>query len=178
MRGASSEASAQGSKLLARYLEDHPELAAEGANKSDFYVVGIAVQDEVEKKMKPVLDQFDRQLANQQALLDRYRYLSPAIVTQSALNDLAGTSAHRYKHFLGLADRYHGEWRAWFNPRTIKAVKLTAADIGALPSFQFVEEPTQTVLVRALGSLAGLLVPVLFVMGLSAAALKRYRVVG
>jgi hypothetical protein len=57
-------------------------------------------------------------------------------------------------------------------------VKLTAADIGALPSFQFVEEPTETVLVRALGSLAGLLVPVLFVMGLSAAALKRYRVVG
>jgi ABC-2 type transport system permease protein len=178
MRDASSEASAQGSKLLARYLEDHPELANEGANKGDFYVVGIAVQDEIEKKMQPVLEQFDRQLGNQQALLDRYRYLSPAIVTQSALNDLAGTSVHRYQHFLALADKFHREWRTWFTPRTIKAVKLTAADVGALPSFRFEEEPAGAVLTRVVGAFAGLVAPTLLVMGLAGAALRRYRVVG
>jgi ABC-2 type transport system permease protein len=178
MREASSEASTHGSKLLARYLEDHPELAGEATNKSDFYVVGIAVQDEVEKKMQPVLERFDRQLDNQQALLDRYRFLSPAIVTQSALNDLAGTSAHRYKHFLSLTDRFHAQWRAWFTPRTIKAAKLTPADVEALPSFQFEEEPTGAVLARVAGALAGLVLPSVLVIALSAVALRRYRVVG
>jgi ABC-2 type transport system permease protein len=178
MRDASSEASAQGSKLLARYLEDHPELAPESTNQSNFNIVGFAVQDEIEKKMQPVLDQFDVQLSNQQALLDRYRYLSPAIVTQSALNDLAGTSAHRYQHFLGLADKFHAEWRAWFTPRTINAVKLTPNDVEALPSFHYEEEPTGAVLARVSGALAGLVLPTLLVIGLSAAALRRYRVVG
>lgn len=178
MRAASSEASAQGSKLLARYLEDHPELTDGAANTGDFYVIGIAVQDEVEKKMQPVLAQFDRQLSGQQELLDRYRFLSPAIVTQSALNDLAGTSAHRYKHFLAQTERFHATWRAWFAPRTIKAAKLTPEDVGSLPAFQFEEEPARDVLTRVLGALAGLVFPTLLVMGVSAAALRRYRVAG
>jgi len=59
MRTASKEASAEGSKLLARYLEDHPELGVASDNKGDFYTIGIAVQEQVERKMQPVLEQFD-----------------------------------------------------------------------------------------------------------------------
>jgi ABC-2 type transport system permease protein len=178
MRNASSEASAQGSKLLDRYLEDHPELAVGSESKGDFYTIGIAVQEEVETKMQPVMDQFDRQLGSQQALLDRYRYLSPAIVAQAALNDIAGASGHRHRHFIGLADRFHSEWRAWFVPRILKREKLTAADIGALPTFAFHEEPVDKVASRALWALAGLIAPAIIVAFVSFVALRRYPVVG
>jgi ABC-2 type transport system permease protein len=177
MRNASSEASAQGSKLLARYLEDHPELAVGSEGKGDFYTIGIAVQEDVENKMQPVMDQFDRQLHSQQALLDRYRYISPAIVAQAALNDLAGTSFHRYKHFLGLADRFHSTWRAWFIPRILKQKKLTPAEIAALPSFEFRDEPVGEVASRSLWALAGLITPAILVAFASLAALRRYPIV-
>lgn len=178
MRAASSEASAQGSKLLARYLEDHPDLAGEATNKTDFYVVGIAVQDEIEKKMRPVLAAFDEQLNNQQRLLDRYRILSPAIAAQSALYDLAGTSAHRYQHFLQQTDRFHAQWRAWFNPRTIQGVKLTSAEVDQIPAFQFEEEPLPAARDRAMGALAGLALVTLVMIGLALVTLGRYRVAG
>jgi ABC-2 type transport system permease protein len=177
MRGASSEASKQGSKLLALYLEDHPDLAG-GAAKGDFYTIGIAVQEEVDRKMQPVLDRFDRQLASQQALLDRYRYLSPAIAAQAALNDIAGTSVHRHKHFLSLADRFHGEWRRWFVPRIMKRERLAPEDVETLPSFSFHDEPHTGVVRRALTALTGLIVPTLAVVVAALAAVRRFRIVG
>jgi ABC-2 type transport system permease protein len=178
MRDASSEASRQGSKLLARYLEDHPELAVGSESKGDFYTVGIAVQEEVERRMRPVLDQFDRQLISQQALLDRYRYLSPAIITQGALNDIAGTSVHRYKHFLKLADQFHGAWRSWFVPRILKQEKLGPSAVDALPSFQFYEETVSEVVDRVMVALVGLIVTAVLVAAVSFAALRHYQVVG
>lgn len=178
MRGASGEASAQGSKLLARYYEDHPELAAGKEGPADFNTITIAAQEEVERRMQPVLDQFDAQLDGQQALLDRYRYLSPAIVAQSALNDLAGASVHRYKHFLGLSDGFHRAWRAWFVPRILKRGTLAAADIDALPAFQFREEPLNGVISRASIALAGLFAPAVLIGIIAMAALRRYPVVG
>jgi ABC-2 type transport system permease protein len=178
MRDASLEASSQGSKLLARYLEDHPELASGGESKGDFNTIGLAVQEEVERKMRPVLDEFDRQLGGQQALLDRYRHLSPAIVAQSALYDLAGTSAHRYKHFLTLANRFHDAWRAWFVPRILKQAKLSSADVRGLPVFEFREEPASDVGARALTALAGLVAPTVVIAFASLTALRRYRIVG
>jgi ABC-2 type transport system permease protein len=178
MREASSDASAQGSKLLARYLEDHPELAVGGETKGDFYTIGVAVQQEVEKKMQPVMAEFDRQLDNQQALLDRYRYISPAIVAQAALNDIAGSGVHRYKHFVRLADDFHSEWRAWFVPRILKRERLTRAVIEELPSFRFREEPVSDAAERSLTALAGLTIPAIVVAVISLALLRRYPIIG
>lgn len=176
MRTASSEASAQGSKLLSRYLEDHPEFAAENTNPRDFYVVGIAVQDEVERKMRPVLAAFDEQLDRQQALLDRYRFLSPAIAAQAALHGIAGTGTHRYKHFVARAGEFHEEWRTWFARRTIKGQRLTASDIDALPSFRFRDEGMEAVAGRVLAALAGLFAAALVVAAAALVSLRRYRV--
>ncbi|MBM3736291.1 MAG: DUF3526 domain-containing protein [Acidobacteria bacterium] len=55
----------------------------------------------------PALERFDQQLASQQGLTGRFRYLSLAIAAQPAFNDLAGSSPDRYKHFLRQADGDH-----------------------------------------------------------------------
>jgi ABC-2 type transport system permease protein len=176
-RRASAEATAQGSRLLARYFEDHPDLAA-GAVKpdpNDFYTKQIAVQNETERLIQPVIDHFDRQVIGQQSMVDRFRFLSPAIVTQAALNDIAGTSAARYRHFLSLVDRFHASWRAYFYPRIVQKAALQAADYDQFPIFRFHEEPAGAVIRRVATGLIGLLLPAIIIGSLGLLALKRYR---
>jgi len=181
IRVAGDESTRQGSKLMARYLEDHPELAPPSngpGGPPDFGTLQVAVNEATERSVQPVLAQFDAQLANQQKMVDRFRYLSPAIVAQSAFNDLAGSSAHRYKHFLAGVDEYHRQWRGFFVPRILKKEKLGAGDLDRLPVFTFREEPTADVTARAGVAFAGLLIPVLLAGIPAVMALRRYPVAG
>jgi ABC-2 type transport system permease protein len=141
VRRASTEATRRGSQLLAKYYEDHPDLVPDSGKPdlNDFYTRAVAVQTETEKLTQPVIQHFDHQALAQQGLVDRFRFLSPAIVTQAALNDLAGTSAHRYRHFLSLVDDFHQSWRDFFNPKILRQTKLTADDYDQGPAFHFRE---------------------------------------
>lgn len=175
-RRASAEATAKGSQLLSKYLEDHPELTAgKQADPNDFVMRSLAIQSETERLIQPVLDHFDRQVLGQQALVDRFRFLSPAIVTQAALNDIAGTSAARYRHFLALVDDFHQRWRAHFTPRIVQRALLSTGDYDRFPSFSFWEEPLGVIAKRVLGGLLGLLAPALVIGWLSLRALHRYQ---
>ncbi|MBM3725906.1 MAG: DUF3526 domain-containing protein [Acidobacteria bacterium] len=181
IRVAGDESTRQGSKLLARYLEDHPELAPPSKGPGgppDFGTLLVAVNEATERKVQPVLAEFDAQLANQQSMVDRLRYLSPAIVAQSAFNDLAGSSAHRYKHFLAGVDEYHRQWRGFFVPRILRKEKLNASDLARLPAFTFREEPTADVTGRAGVAFVGLLVAVVLAGIPAVMALRRYPVAG
>lgn len=178
-RRATAEATAKGSQLLAKYFEDHPELTAGGqADPNDFYTRNIAVQSETERLIQPVLDHFDRQVAGQQALVDRFRFLSPAIVTQAALNDLAGTGIARYRHFLTLVEQFHQQWQAFFNPRIVQKAQLQAADYDGFPTFQFHEESARAIAQRVLIGLLGLVIPALLIGWYGLRALRRYPLAG
>jgi ABC-2 type transport system permease protein len=176
-RRASAEAAAKGSQLLARYFEDHPELTAgRQADPNDFYTRSIAVQGETERLIQPVIDHFDRQVTGQQTLVDRFRFLSPAIVAQAALNDIAGTSAARYRHFLNLVDTFHQSWRAHFTPRIVQKALLVPGDYDSFPIFTFREEAASVVASRASLGLIGLLIPALLIGWVGLRALRRYSV--
>jgi len=178
-RRASAEATAKGSQLLAKYFEDHPELTAGGAvDPNDFYTRSIAVQSETERLIQPVIDHFDQQVLGQHGLVDRFRFLSPAIATQSALNDIAGTSVSRYRHFLSLVDEFHQGWRGHFNPRIVQKATLKADDYDRFPAFAFREEPIGAVARRVVVGLIGLLAPALLIGWLGLRALRRYRLTG
>jgi ABC-2 type transport system permease protein len=176
-RRASAEATVKGSQLLAKYYEDHPELTAgRQADPNDFYTRSVAVQSETERLIQPVIDHFDRQVAGQQSMVDRFRFLSPAIVAQAALNDIAGTGAARYRHFLSLVDGFHQSWRAHFTPRNVQKALLVADDYDRFPAFTFREEPAGAVSGRALLGLIGLLIPTLLIGWLGLRSLRRYSV--
>ena len=174
-RRASAEATARGSQVLAKYLEDHPELTAgKQADPNDFVTRSLAIQTETERLIQPVIDQFDRQVLGQQTLADRFRFLSPAIVLQAGLNDIAGTGAARYRHFLDLVEAFHQVWRDYFTPRILKRAALSATDYDAFPAFVFREEPAAAVARRVLAGFAGLLLPTLLIGWLGARRLRRY----
>jgi len=179
MRTASRDATAEGSTLLARYLEDHPDLVAtsegEIANAS---ATSFAVQDEVERRMEPVMDQFNQQLVAQQAVLDRYRYLSPAVLAQSALYDIAGTGSARYKHFLQLTDGFYGAWKAWFTPRVIQRTPIGSTELAFIPSFRFEEESLSDIAGRGATALFGLVCSTVLVVLVALIALRRYSIAG
>ncbi len=177
-RRATAEATAQGSRLLAKYLEDHPELTSgAAADPNDFYTRSIAVQSETERLIQPVIDHFDRQVMGQQRLVDRFRFLSPAIVTQSALNDIAGTSVARYRHFLSLVDEFHAQWKTYFNPRIVQKALLTPADYDRFPAYAFREEPIDQVAGRVLIGLLGLLLPAGLIGWYGLRAFRRYQLI-
>jgi ABC-2 type transport system permease protein len=83
---------------------------------NDFNMVRVAVNSEVERRVGPVLDRYARQLSAQQGIVTRARFLSPAILMQDALNDIAGTGTARHREFVKQVEVYHQRWRDYFIP--------------------------------------------------------------
>lgn len=178
IRAATNEANARAAQVMSKYYSDHPDLLPEGEqpDPNDFMIRSYAIREEVERTMAPVLAAYDAQLLKQQTQVDRLRYLSPAIVTQEALNDVAGTGLARYRHFLGLVDNFHARWREFFVPRVFAKEQLTTDDYDAFPEFRFEEEPTPAVRGRVLSGVVGLVAPGLLVFGVGLAGVRRYSV--
>lgn len=178
MREASDDANAAGSKLLAAYYEDHPELATGDAEQAmtDFNMIRVAVNDDVERRVRPVVERYERQIAAQQAAIDRLRFLSPAVLMQDALSDLAGTGMARHRHFLTQVDGFHAEWRGYFTPLIFQRAQVASFD--EVPRFAFVEETTEEVARRAGVSVAGLALPAALLGWTGLARMRRYPVVG
>jgi ABC-2 type transport system permease protein len=160
-------------------LEDHPELAPGGAKpQADFASISYAVQLEVDRQVQPILDHFDTQVNKQQAFVDGFRFLSPAILAQVAINDLAGASLGRYKHFSRQVDAFFDQWQAYFLPRVFQKAKLTSTDLNQLPTYQFTEEPDRDILARVSTSIAGLGFLAIAVLWLAAQRLRRVDITG
>jgi ABC-2 type transport system permease protein len=177
MRTAGKEAQTKGSVLLSKYMEDHPELLPAGEKpQADFASLSYAVQIEVDKKVQPILDQFDNQVEQQQQFVDKFRYLSPAILAQSAINDLAGTSLGRYKHFSRQVDGFFEVWKAYFLPKVFQKTKLQSGDMPAFPSYRYEEESDADILGRVGVVLVGMLVLTSAVMWLGFSRLRRVNV--
>jgi ABC-2 type transport system permease protein len=178
MRVAADEANSEGSKLLAQYYEDHPELASRDEQQAmnDFNLVRVAVNDDVERRVRPVLDRYSRQLTAQHRVVERARFLSPAMLLQNALNDVAGTGLARHREFLRQVDAYHQGWRDYFLPLVFQRTRLT--DYTGLPRFAFTEESLDTVSHRVGVSLAGVSIPGVVIGAVGLLRLRRYPIAG
>ncbi|HYO82525.1 MAG TPA: DUF3526 domain-containing protein, partial [Bryobacteraceae bacterium] len=177
VRNATNEANHRSSLLLARYYDDHPELAPAGeANAAtEFATRSLAVQTEVERRIAPLLDRYDAQLEQQQELASRLRFLSPATAVADAMNQLAGTSSERYRDFTAQVRRFHREWQAWFAPHIFKRAMLHSDDVARLPRFRYQPWSDGG---RVLADLAGLAIVAAVVAGLAVWQLRRYAIVG
>jgi ABC-2 type transport system permease protein len=116
------------------------------------------------------------QLERQQRLVDRFRLFSPAIVAQDALNDVAGTGAARYRHFVSLVKDYHAKWRALFAGMIVRKDRLSPASYDGFPRFMYQEEALGDVVRRA-GTGGAILAAIALVLGaLGIRRLRRYPV--
>jgi ABC-2 type transport system permease protein len=175
MREAANEADRKGAELLEKYFQDHPELTAGGKpDLSDFYTRYLTAEQEIDKRVGPVLDRYDAALVAQQRMVSRLRFLSPAIAMQEALNDVAGTGLARHRLFLRQAWSFAEDTKAFFLPRIFGRATLDEADYDALPQFRFVEEQAGDVRQRVLPGIGGILLAAAGIGGVGLARLRRY----
>ncbi len=155
-RKASGEAEKRGGELLNSFYRDHPELAPAG-QQADFAALHLTVQTEVGRAVEPVRQKFDEQLARQQAAVGRWRFLSPAMATQEALTDLAGTGYWRYRTFRQQVNELKQALAEFYAPKIHQRAPLTLADYSELPGFSFREERASAWLGRVSAGLAAML---------------------
>jgi ABC-2 type transport system permease protein len=176
VRVASDEAASAGSALLARYYEDHPELATGGAEQAmtDFSIIRVAVDEDVARRARPVVDRYEQQLARQRQMIDRLRFFSPAVLMQDALSDIAGTGSPRHRHFLEQVDRFHAQWRGFVVPLIFQKARIT--DVSVAPQFVYIEEQVASVVRRVLIGCLGLMAPAVVIALIGLRRLRAYRV--
>lgn len=135
------------------------------------------LQKDVDSEIQAVLDRFEAQLAGQQALVERYSLLSPAVVAHEGMAALAGNGSRRYLGFQRQVTDFHEAWKRYFDPRMLAGIAITEADFERMPRFAWQEEPLAAVHADVWRRLLQLLVPTLALALFTGWRLRRYPVV-
>lgn len=133
----------------------------------------VAVQAALVERTEPVLAEMRARVRERHGLIEALRFLSPALVVQLALEDVAGSGATRHHRFEVQVDRYHADWRAWFAERVEAGSRLAAADVDALPRFVYEEEPAAALVARVGAGVAALWGLTALLIGLALPGLRR-----
>ncbi len=138
-RDVSDEVTKAGSKKLDQYYNDHPELVPKGkkVDYNDFALTYLQTQMEVDKAIKPIEAGFTAQREKQQQFISYYRFFSPAIFTQQALNAVAGTGQDRYSEFERQVDSFYADFQEYFRQKVFRQEKMTSTDFAQIPSFKY-----------------------------------------
>lgn len=172
------ETAARTKELLEELFVLRPELKPAELDKNDFMPGFYAAQFDRDQRLVPLAASYDTQLQRQNDLAARLSFLSPALVMQLTLSDLAGSGFDRYAHFVAQVHAFHRKWQEFFLPKLFKRVRLAADDYDRFPKFEFEEEAQGAMIRRVLGRLAGLLVAATTVALAAFRLLRRYPVVG
>ena len=173
MREATRAAVAEGSRMLGRFLEDHPASGTGEEGMQQYFALQEARDRQVAAAMRPLLDTFAAQRAAQARAMALLQFTSPTILAQMLLTDAAGTSGHRARHFAAQATRFQEAWRAHFTPELLSGAALPGAPA---PVFAFDEEPMADVVARTAGPAIILLVASVVLLWSGIRRFARYQV--
>lgn len=171
VRQASDASTRKASTLLADYFHDHPELARGATSRAQFGSRRLAVNMATEAAVRPELDRFRGSNESQQGLIDRLRYLSPALLFQQAANALSGNDSARHRQFLDVVEAHRAEGRRFFAPAFVSDAAFTGFD--EVPSFTHRDDQVGIVVKDASVGILLLLVSIAFLSIGGAIALRR-----
>ncbi|OUS74243.1 hypothetical protein B5G52_02535 [Pseudoalteromonas sp. A601] len=121
LRAASDDAQKASEKTLAQYFQDHPELAKNGSGASDYATKKIATINSVERAMEVQDARFLNAQQAQQQSAQKLQYLSPALIVQTLLVDLAGNGLTRHHAFMSEVEAHHQALQRFFANEIAKA---------------------------------------------------------
>lgn len=130
-----SDSIAKTKSTLSRFLEEHPEFKPVQADPKDRNPATLRNRIEVEIIMEKERADFAEVLQKREHLINSYRFFSPALFFQQALNKTAGTDEHRYKKFEAEVTGYQRTFRNYFAPLVYRQEKFTAAHLDKVPVF-------------------------------------------
>lgn len=136
LRVVNAIAEEKADELLESFLRDHPELAGfEGGSRG--WKEYFATQDLIRSEIKPVLEEYEGKLLQQQKWVSQLRFISPALLLQSAFNELSGTSTRHYEDYRAQVKDFSLTWRDYFLPKIFKGEAFTKAMMADLPEFEY-----------------------------------------
>jgi ABC-2 type transport system permease protein len=186
-RAAEDAARSRRRTLVAEFLARRPDIAAYGWTTENLGVgyplVPEAMPEKIEaaetlSMLEPVIARFEEQFFKQQHLAASAAILSPAVLMQSLLYDLAGTGRARHEHFLRQLNVFNEAWNAFFDVKPFQRKMVSAADYDRFPRFDFREEALRDVLRRTAVPFVGLNCVTLAVWIAAVFALRWCSVVG
>jgi len=138
MREHKAEATKRQDEILDNFLRDHPEYAINDSTQSrNFYHRYIASQKVVKDELKPIVDAYETQLQKQQKWTQKLQWISPAIVVQQSLNQLAGTSTADYENYRKQVIGFAGDWREHLAAFLYNNTPFSKNDYAGLPQFEY-----------------------------------------
>ncbi len=93
----------------------------------------IAMIYYMDKTAKPHFDEYKQQLAEQVQTANALSWLSPAIQTQTALNQIANSDTDAYLSFLENSESYYEELKAFFDTQKLNNQKFQKTDFDKIP---------------------------------------------
>ena len=163
MREQKAEATKRQDEILDNFLRDHPEYAINDSTQSrNFYHRYIASQKVVKEELEPIVDAYETQLQKQQKWTEKLQWISPAIVVQESLNQLAGTSTADYENYRKQVIGFAGEWRAHLTKFLYNNTPFGQKDYAALPQFEYQDKTSGKIGFSVLVLLAIALVLLIF----------------
>ncbi|MDC6361724.1 MULTISPECIES: DUF3526 domain-containing protein [Flavobacteriaceae] len=146
MRERKAAATERQDEILDNFLRDHPEYAINDSTQTrSFYHRYMASQEVVKEELQPIVNEYEKQLQKQQTWSKQLQWISPAIVVQESLNQLAGTSTDDYENYRGQVMGFAEVWREHFMSFLYNNRNFSQADYPGLPQFQFQNERKRTI---------------------------------
>ena len=178
MRTETTVAEQQSSESLAKFIQDHPEIAPVNDEEANFAMLRVARDERIAEQLAPVMERFVQQQDQQHRFVQALGYLSPTLVTNRMLLDAAGTGPDRHKDFLGQVKAFQATWQQHFVPMYFANVAFQSADYDTMPHFEYREEVPAVVLGRMAFPVIFLMLGTALIGGYGLRKYRKYSVVG
>jgi ABC-2 type transport system permease protein len=166
--------------LREQFFKDHPEFPSDSgySDWGRYAIANAAREEEVARRLQATRRHFDEQMAKQRALVNTLSFLSPSILAQEALYEIAGAGLSRYRHYRAQADEYNRGWKAHFWPRMFVLTTFTASDYDRMPRFTYREEQVGKAVKRVALPASALAFLTLALGWLGLRAYRRFQIAG
>lgn len=110
------------------------------SNSTGWNINFLAKEYLAQLKHQPEAQRYEDKIDERNQWFSRFRVLSPAMIFQSALTHLAGTSTRYYRSFLEQAQEYAQSYRQYVFKGLFTNHAFTAEEVKELPLFTFQDE--------------------------------------
>lgn len=148
-------------RVLRRFLAANPALEQDESRYTGALLLralALAAGLQAARELEETRESFEGPRRAQERLLAKLRFLSPSILLQGALYDLAGAGRSRYDEFLRQTREHQQRVEGWAWDRRFQSPRISAQDYAAIPRFRFREETLADALRLAALPLLGLCV--------------------
>lgn len=153
-REAENETKLREADIANQFIIDHPEMLVNETSEIPAFVrTAFLVTSTVDEATKPLLAEFEAEALKRDTSLGWMRFLSPAIITHTLFNDVAGTDSARHRRYMEAARAFKSAYGEKAGPYVVAGQRFPTAEFASLPTFQFEEDGIGEVLGRHMGAL-------------------------